>query len=69
MRLGMSGVNMTGQACQLAIMDMKSEKRSFEQKNICQLEVCNTGKKTSNIIILYFTLIKTMCTIELPFLY
>ncbi len=41
MQLGVSGVNMAGQACQQAIMDMKSEKKDPFSK-FCQLELCDT---------------------------
>lgn len=43
----MSGVNMAGQACQQAIMDMKSKYAPLNNSlgNICQLEVCDGSKK------------------------
>lgn len=46
MKLGMSGVNMAGQACQQAIMDMKSHNAPLNTSlgNICQLEVCDRSE-------------------------
>lgn len=51
MRLGMSGVNTAGQACQQAITDMKSRKdplNKFSWKYLSIRGVCDRGENMSH---------------------